>query len=94
MEGGGYVSRPRASRGMSGPEGWVLRSLMREERALAVMFCWAYLRLRSSMSGGDSALIYDRSSPAGIRTSSNESPFWPLRTSQQGVDTARSSADI
>jgi hypothetical protein len=40
-----YVSRPRVSRGMSGPEVVVLRSLMREERLLAVMLDWAYLRL-------------------------------------------------
>jgi hypothetical protein len=36
---------------MSWLEGAVLRSLMREERLLAVILVWAYWRLWSSMSG-------------------------------------------
>jgi hypothetical protein len=56
-KGKAYVSRPTEDMGMRGPEGVVFRSLMREEKLLAVMFSWAYLRLRSSMSGGILALI-------------------------------------
>jgi hypothetical protein len=50
-EGNWYFSMPKESSGMSGPEEAVLRSLMREERLLAVMLVWAYWRLWSSMSG-------------------------------------------
>jgi hypothetical protein len=42
---------PKESSGMRGPEGAVLRSLMREEKLLAVMLVWAYWRLWLSMSG-------------------------------------------
>jgi hypothetical protein len=78
-KGNGYVSRPREARGMSSPEGVVFRSLMRGERALAMILSWAYLRPRSSMSARISASVMEI--VRGVRTGSNESPFWPLGTS-------------
>lgn len=66
---------------MSGSEGAVLRSLMREERALAVILDWAYLRLRSSMSTCSFSIENSSCILRGVSTRSNESPFWPLSTS-------------
>jgi hypothetical protein len=69
-EGNWYFSMPKKSSGMSGPEGVVLRSLMREVRLLAVMLVWAYLRLWSSMSGlvlaSVMVVIHGRKEPVAI----------------------------
>ncbi len=55
--GGRYVSMPMALRGMRGSSEVVLRSLMRWERLLALMFSWAKERLSSSISAWKLAFL-------------------------------------